>query len=84
MMGPELHAIFSQNQSSKLALVVLKDELFRIFPVFKGRMNSGDRNVVGYSHIDIFFPADVDRLLLLEGDELEYLAVVFAFLLHDL
>lgn len=65
-------------------MVILEDKLPALLPVLQDGMYPGYGYILGYAHIHILLPADVDLLLIPEGDELEDLALLPAFLPHHL
>ena len=47
-------------------------------------MYPGDRYIIGYPHINIFFAPYIDLIFLFEGNKFKYFDIIFVFFLHNL
>lgn len=80
----EVESIFGEHECSEFALVIFEYELPGFFAVLEGGVDSGDGDIFGDPYVDVLLASDVDPILLLEGDELKYFALLLALFLHDL
>lgn len=84
MMRTEIESVFGQNESSKFTFIILKNKLPCFWAILECGMDTRDRNIIRYFDINILFPTNVDPIFVTESDELEDLAILLSFLLHDL